>query len=67
MPEQLWENIRSFISNLRDLPLWKDRGMAFTIFGGKNKYEYWGEIFQTGVAPDGTIVLAKPINVMEMI
>lgn len=67
MPEQLWENIRSFISNLRDLPLWKDRGMASTIFGGKNKYEYWDEIFQTGVAPDGTIVLAKPINVMEMI
>lgn len=67
MPEQLWENIRSFIINLRNLPLWQDRSMSATIFGGKNKYEYWEEIFETGKAPDGTMVLARPINVMEMI
>lgn len=67
IPEQLWENIRYFIINLRNLPLWQDRSMSATIFGGKNKYEYWEEIFKTGKAPDGTMVLARPINVMEMI
>ena len=41
--------------------------MSATIFGGKNKYEFWEEIFETGKAPDGTMVLARPINVMEMI
>ena len=67
MSDQLWDNIRSFIVNLRNLPLWKDRSMSATIFGGKNKYEYWEEIFKTGRTPDGTLVLARPINVMEMI
>ena len=64
---QLWENIRKFIQNLRDLPVWKDRSMSSTIFGGKNTYDYWGSIFQTGKTPAGTAVLASPLNVSEMI
>lgn len=67
IPEQLWKNIRTFLENFRNLPLWKDRGMAQTIFGGKNNYDYWKEIFATGKSPDGTQVLAKPINIVEMI
>ena len=35
IPDQLWENIRTFIINLRELPIWKDRSMSLTIFGGK--------------------------------
>lgn len=67
IPEQLWENIRIFIGNLRDLPVWKDRSMSATIFGGKNNYDFWDEVFRTAKAPDGTQVLAKPLNVAEMI
>lgn len=66
-PDQLWINIRSFTRNLRDLPLWKDRTMASTVFGGKQVYEYWSTAFRTGKTPDGTLVLSKPINVVEMI
>ena len=66
-PDQLWINIRSFIRNLRDLPLWRDRTMASTVFGGKQVYDYWYTAFRTGKTPDGTIVLSKPINVVEMI
>ena len=66
-PDQLWTNIRSFIRNLRDLPLWKDRSMASTVFGGKQVYDYWYTAFRTCKTPDGTLVLAKPINVVEMI
>ena len=66
-PDQLWTNIRSFVKNLRDLPLWKDRTMASTIFGGKQVYDYWGTVFRTAKTPDGTIVLSKPINVVDMI
>ena len=66
-PDQLWSNIRTFVINLRDLPLWKDRTMSATIFGGKQVYDYWHTAFQTGKTPDGTLVLAKPINVVEMI
>lgn len=67
LPENFWENIRTFICNLRELPLWKDRSMAATIFGGKNNYNFWQTIFETGNTPDGTSVLLKPININEMI
>ena len=66
-PDQLWTNIRSFVRNLRELPLWKDRTMAATVFGGKQVYDYWKSVFGTGKAPDGTTILAKPINYVDMI
>ena len=64
--DKLWERIETFLENLRELPLWKDRGLATTIFGGKNPYDYWAIIFQTGKSPTGTQVLSKPINYIEM-
>jgi hypothetical protein len=65
--DQLWVNIQNFIINLYELPLWKDRGMASTVFAGKNNYDYWKTVFETGKTPDGATVLAKPLNFMEMI
>lgn len=67
LPEQLWENIAVFLENLSNLPIWKDRSMATTIFGGKNNYDFWRTAFSTGKTPDGTSVLATPLNVAEMI
>lgn len=67
LPDTLWDNIRAFVSNLRDLPLWKNRMMASTIFGGKNNYDFWSTVFRTSKAPDGSQVLTKPLNVAEMI
>lgn len=67
LPDQIWENIRTFLENLRNLPVWKDRSMSTTIFGGKNNYEFWKTTFQTGKTPDGTPVLIAPLNVAEMI
>lgn len=66
-PDQLWANITKFIKNLRILPLWKDKSMASTIFSGKNNYEFWKVTFETGKTPDKVIVLAKPLNYIEMI
>ncbi len=65
-PEKLWEKIETFLENLRDLTLWKDRSMASTIFGGKNTYDFWLSIFQSGKTPDGQAVLVTPINYVEM-
>jgi len=65
--EQLWINIENFIKNLYNLPLWKDRGMASTVFAGKNNYDYWKTIFETAKTPDNAVVLANPINFMTMI
>ena len=67
LPAQLWENIKTFLENLRNLPVWKDRSMSATIFGGKNNYDFWKVTFSSGKAPDGTPVLAVPLNVADMI
>lgn len=67
LPDQLWENIQLFLKNLKELPIWKDRGMASTIFGGKNNYDFWKTAFSTGKTPDGTQVLSNSLNVVEMI
>lgn len=66
-PDQLWNNIRNFMNNLKMLPVWKDRSMSDTIFASKRNYDYWKTIFNTGKTNDGVTVLAKPVNTMEMI
>lgn len=65
--DQLWINIENFVINLSQLPLWKDRSMASTIFSGKKNYDYWRGIFETGSSVDGAIVLTSPLNFIEMI
>ncbi len=66
-PEQLWKNIENFIKSLILLPLWKDRGKASTLFSGKNTYDFWRTVFDVARTPDGVLVLAKPLNYIEMI
>lgn len=67
IPEQLWTNIENFVKNFVALPLWRNRALAGTIFSGKNRYEYWTTIFNTGKTPDGTVVLAEPLNFQNML
>lgn len=64
---QLWQNIENFLDYLNLLPLWKDRSMATTIFAGKQNYDFWKTVFQTGKGTDGAVVLAKSLNFIEMI
>lgn len=66
-PEQVWINIETFIRNLMDLPLWADTSLSETLFGGKQVSSFWGSILSTGRTPQGMEVLAKPINLNEMI
>ncbi len=66
-PEPLWQKIRTFIKNLCGLPLWANREMSSTIFGGKQNYAFWQTIFESGKAPSNVQVLAQPIDLMKMI
>ncbi len=66
-PGPLWDRIRIFVKNLRDLPIWVNKELSSTVFGGKQNYEYWQTIFETGKTPQGYQVLPIPINLMEMI
>ena len=64
--EALWKNIRNFMKNLGELPLWKNNELSSTVFGGKQNAAYWNSIFSTGNSPQGVKVLATPINLMEL-
>lgn len=66
-PEPLWERIGIFVRNLGNLPVWINTQLSLTVFGGKQNYEFWQRIFESGKTPQGTQVLAEPINLMEMI
>lgn len=66
-PEQLWDRLRAYLINMRALPLWVNRDLSATVFGGKQTSEFWRTIFLNGKTPQGQQVLAAPINIMEMI
>ena len=66
-PEPLWDNIEAFVDSLKLLPLWVNRDLSLSVFGGKQNYEYWQTIFESGKTPQGQQVLPSGINLMQMI
>ncbi len=66
-PQAIWGRIRIFTRNLFNLPVWINRELSTTVFGGKQNYEYWQTIFETGKNAQGYQVLVKPLDLMEMI
>ena len=66
-PQQLWKNITNFIRNLRKNPIWVNKQLAQSIFGGKQNAEYWRVILETGKTPDGTQVMVNGLNLNKMI
>lgn len=66
-PEQLWENIRHFVHNLAELPLWVNKELSETVFGGKQNNSFWQTVFETGKSPQDVQVMPKAINLVEMI
>jgi hypothetical protein len=65
--DPLWESVETFIENLGSLPLWVNRELSKTVFGGKQNYDFWQTAFESGKTPQGQQVLASPINLMQMI
>ena len=66
-PPQIWENIRKFLQSLSALPLWVNTELSLTVFGGKQPNGFWKTVFETGHTPQGMVVLAKPLNLIDMI
>jgi len=67
LPPQAWNNIRHFIGSLKRLPIWVNRDMATSVFGGKRNNDFWKQIFEEGQTPDGQKVLGQRINIIAMI
>lgn len=66
-PKEIWDRIRIFIRNMANLPVWVNNELSLTVFGGKQNYEYWQTIFETGKSPQGLQVLVGPLDLMKMI
>jgi hypothetical protein len=66
-PPPLWDRIRIFVRNVKQLPVWVNTELSTTVFGGKQNYDFWQKIFESGKSPQNQQVLAAPLNLMEMI
>lgn len=64
--DTLLNNIRNYLRNLKQLPLWINRQQSY-VFSAKQTYDYWFNVFKTGKAPDGTKLLYEGINIIQMI
>ena len=66
-PEALWESIRKVVHNLARLSIWKNKELSATAFGGKQNYDYWQIIFETGKSPQGLQVMPQGLNLDELL
>ena len=64
---ELWGLIRKLIKNLASLPVWVNHSISSTVFGGRQNYEFWKVIFATGKTQAGPQILAKPLNLNDLI
>lgn len=67
LPEALWQRVETFLRRVKDLPCWVDINLSRTVFGAKQNRDFWSQVFKTAKGPGGVPVLAKPLDLMEMI
>jgi HNH endonuclease len=67
MSDDVWARIEAFLRNLCALPCWVDKNLSTTVFGAKQNRDYWRAVFQSGKTPTGVRVLAKALDINEMI
>jgi len=66
-PEELWSLINKLLGKLASLPLWVNKTLSGTVFGEKRDHEYWKNSFENGRDLGGQQVLAKPLNLQELV
>jgi len=68
-PDLLWEHLRRLVRNFAALPVWVNRSptISSAVFGGKQTYEFWKHIFDTGTTPSGLNVLAQGVNLDRLL
>lgn len=68
-PELLWEHLRKLVRNFAGLPVWINRSetISSAVFGGKQPYDFWKRIFETGSTPSGVKVLTEGVNLDKLL
>lgn len=66
LPESVWQNVENFVRNFSRLPLWKNRTLSSTVFGGKQNVQFWKNAFASGSANGIIILPGGGINLLEL-
>lgn len=66
-PEELWGLLSKLVGAVCNLPVWINKQLSGTVFGGKQDHDYWKIIFETGRDRSGQAVLTKPLNLKDLI
>jgi hypothetical protein len=66
-PTTLWQNISRAVKNLSKLPLWFNHELSNTAFGGKQTYDFWQRVFQTGKTPYGERIMQDGLDLDELL
>jgi len=66
VPETVWSSLDNFITNFSRLPLWKNRALSATVFGGKQTTQFWKEAFATGTANQIRILAGGGVNLLDL-
>lgn len=66
LPDTVWTGLDHFVTNFARLPLWKDRSLSATVFGGKQSMQFWREAFTTGTANQVRILSGSGVNLLEL-
>ena len=67
LPDELWDSIKNFLVSMSRLPCWVDKNLSTTVFGPKQNLDYWEKVFETGKSPSDIRILAKGLELQEMI
>lgn len=66
LPDTVWNSLDHFIANFARIPLWKDRSLSATVFGGKQNTQFWKDAFATGTANQIKILAGGGVNLLEL-
>ncbi len=68
-PELLWEHLRKTVAGFAALPIWinRDATVSSAVFGGKQTYDFWKHVFDTGMTPSELRVLAEGLNLDSLL
>lgn len=66
LPDPAWTSLENFVINFSRLPLWKNRSLSATIFGGKQNAQFWKDAFTTGTANQLKILAGGGVNLIEL-
>lgn len=66
LPEAVWSSLDNFVFNFSRLPLWQNRTLSATVFGGKQNMQFWKDAFASGTANQITILPGGGVNLIEL-